>query len=170
MTGFVAVGKISSPVGLRGELKVIRWTDTVERFELLKKVWIGSDESSKKEFDVEGVRIAGANVVIKFVGIDDRTAAEQMVDKLVLIPDEETVQPVKGSYYIDDVVGMKVVTEEGKEVGVVCEILRYPSNDLWQVDSGSRIISIPAVKEFIRKVDLPSKTVVIHEIEGLLEL
>ena len=170
MTGFVAVGKISSPVGLRGELKVIRWTDTVERFELLKKVWIGNDESSKKEFGVEGVRISGAHVVVKLAGIDDRTAAERMVDKLMLIPDEETVQPGKGTYFIDDVVGMKVVTEEGKEVGVVCEILRYPSNDLWQVDSGSRIISIPAVKEFIRRVDVATKTVVIHEIEGLLDL
>jgi 16S rRNA processing protein RimM len=68
------------------------------------------------------------------------------------------------------VVGMEVVTEEGKRVGVVLEILRLPSNDLWQVDSGTKTISIPAVKEFIRKVDEKTRTVVIHEIEGLLDL
>lgn len=167
---FVAVGKISGPVGLRGEVKVIPLTDTLERFELLRKVWIGPDAARRDEFVVEDVRFAGLHVVVKFGGIDDRSSAERLKDSLVLISRADVVRPAEGSYFIDDVLGMEVVTEEGKRVGVVREVLRLPSNDLWQVESGQRYISIPAVKEFIRKVDLRTRTVVIHEIEGLLDL
>ncbi len=170
MTDFVAVGKISAPVGLHGELRVVRWADSPGRFGLLKRVWIGEGEGADTEFEIKGVRIAGSGVVVKLAGIESRSEAEALVGKLVLIPAEEKVQPARGSYFIDDVVGLSVVTEEGKHVGVVSEILRLPSNDLWQVDTGAGVVSIPAVKEFIRKVDLPSKTVVVHAIEGLLDV
>ncbi len=165
----MAVGKISGAVGLRGEVKLVRWADSLERFGLLKKVRVGSDEHSHKEFDVENARTAGAGIVLKFAGVEDRSSAEGLAGLLVMIPADDIVQPAKGSFFIDDVLGMKVLTEEGKEVGVVREVLRLPSNDLWQVETKSGTILIPAVKEFIRKVDVVSKTVVIHEIEGLLE-
>jgi 16S rRNA processing protein RimM len=170
MRDFVALGKISSPVGLRGEVRITPWTDSSERFSVLKKVWIGRNSEDSKEFAVLEVRITGRNPVLKLDGIETRSGAEQLKDHMVLIPGSEIVQPPVGSFFIDDVLGMNVVTEEGKRVGIVREILRLPSNDLWQVDSGSRLISIPAVKEFIRKVDLQSKTVVIHEVEGLLDV
>jgi 16S rRNA processing protein RimM len=167
---FVAVAKVSGPVGLRGEVKVVLWTDSRERFESLRKVWIGKDIRNPREFDVESVRYQGHQVVLKFGGIGSRSAAEELRNALVMILAENVAPPAKGSFFIDDVVGLNVVTEEGKRVGVVRAVLRLPSNDLWQVDSGSRVVSIPAVKEFIRSVDLCTKTVVIHEVEGLLDL
>jgi 16S rRNA processing protein RimM len=170
VTTYVALGKIAGPVGLNGDVRIAPWTDSQERLKRLKHVWIGSDSTEATEFAVDAVRFSGRAIVIKFAGIEDRTAAEQIRDKLVLIPEELVVRPPRGSYFIDDVVVMEVVTEEGKRVGVVLEILRLPSNDLWQVDSGTKTISIPAVKEFIRKVDEKTRTVVIHEIEGLLDL
>jgi len=169
VTHFVAVGKIASPAGLRGEVRVIRWTDSTERFGLLREVWIGEDEQAGTRYAIDGVRFTSTGVVLKLEGIGSRSQAEELSGKFVLIPADERIQPATGSYFVDDVVGLNVVTEEGKQVGVICEILRLPSNDLWQVDTGTGVISIPAVKEFIRKVDVPSKTVVIHEIEGLLE-
>jgi 16S rRNA processing protein RimM len=170
MKDFVAVGKISGAVGLKGEIKISRWSDSVERFTHLKKVWIGRDSENPREFAVENVRINGRNTVLRLCGVESRSAAEELKDQLMLIPGTDVAQPPEGSFFIDDVLGMNVVTEEGKRVGIVREILRLPSNDLWQVDSGSKLISIPAVKEFIRKVDLQTRTVVIHELEGLLDL
>ena len=170
MKGFVAVGKISGAVGLKGEIKITRWSDSVERFTQLQKVWIGHDSENSREFAVEEVRINGKNTVVRLGGVVTRSAAEQLKDQLMLIPGADIAQPPEGSFFIDDVLGMNVVTEEGKRVGIVREILRLPSNDLWQVDSGSKLISIPAVKEFIRNVDLQTRTVVIHELEGLLDL
>ncbi|HEY6951858.1 MAG TPA: ribosome maturation factor RimM [Bacteroidota bacterium] len=170
MTDFVAVGKISGPVGIKGEVKIVPWSESTERFSSLKSVWIGSDPKNPREVVVEAVHDRGRQIVMKFGGIDNRTAAEELREKLVLVPDREVVPPREGSFFIDDVLGMNVVTEDGKSVGVVREILRLPSNDLWQIESGARTISIPAVKEFIRSVDLGTRTVVIHEIEGLLDL
>jgi 16S rRNA processing protein RimM len=170
MKDFVALGKISGAVGLKGKVRIAPWTDSLDRFSCLKNAWIGRDSEESREFIVEDVRISGHHTVVKFGGIETRSAAEKMKDQLVMIPGGEIVQPPKGSFFIDDVLGMDVVTEEGKRVGKVREVLRLPSNDLWQVDSGSRMISIPAVKEFIRRVDLDTKTIVIHEVEGLLDL
>jgi len=170
MTDFVAVGKISGPVGMKGEVKVVSWTDSRERFRTLKKVWIGNDVAEPSPHSVERVRDSGSQTVVKFSGIGDRSAAEDARNKLVFISSKDVVKPPKGSFFIDDVLGMSVVTEEGKRVGIVRDVLRLPSNDLWQVESGSRMISIPAVKEFIRTVDVRTKTVVIHEVEGLLDL
>ena len=170
MKDFVAIGKISGAVGLKGEVKVARWSDSLERFGLLKKVWIGVDEADTQEVVVDGVRLSGGVPILKLNGIDSRSAAEQLKEKLVWIPAIDVVQPPEGSYFIDDVMGMEVVTEEGKRVGIISDILQLPSNDLWQVDSGTRMISIPAVKEFVRKVDLQGRKVVIHEVEGLLDL
>ena len=170
MIDFVAVGKISGPVGLKGEFKIVPWSDSPQRFKLLKKVWVGRNSEVAQEFGVEEVRITGRSTILKLGGIESRTAAEQMQDQMILIPGSEIVQPPQGSFFVDAVLGMNVVTEEGKRVGIVCDILCLPSNDLWQVESGSRLISIPAVKEFIRNVDPQTRTVVIHEIEGLLDV
>lgn len=170
MADFVAVGRVSSAVGLKGEVRITRWADSPERFKLLKKVWVGLNDVNVREFAVEGVRIGGKDTVVKLGGIECRSAAEQIAGQMLMIPGSEIAEPPKGSFRIDDVLGMNVVTEEGKRVGTVCDILELPLNDLWQVDTGSKIISIPAVKEFIRSVDVGSKTVVIHEVEGLLDI
>jgi 16S rRNA processing protein RimM len=170
MKDFVAVGKITGAVGLKGEMKILRWSESPERFTHVKSLWIGLGADDAREFVVEDVRFGGRDTVLKLHGIESRTAAEELRDLLMLVPASEVVEPPAGSFFVDDVLGMNVVTEEGKRVGIVRDILRLPSNDLWQVDSGSRLISIPAVKEFIRKVDLQAKTIVIHEVEGLLDI
>lgn len=170
MTELIAVGQVSGAVGLKGEVKIIRWSDSPERFSLLKKVMLGVDSLVAREFSVERVRTSGKYTALKLRGIEDRSAAEQLRNQLIFIPESERIDPPMGSFFIDDVLGMNVVTEEGKRVGVVRDILRLPSNDLWQVDSDSRVISIPAVKEFIRSVDVRKRIVVIHEVEGLLDV
>jgi len=168
--GFVAIGKISGPVGIKGEVRMIPWTDSPDRLHGLKNVWIGNDRTEPREMAVDAVRFSGSKTILKLSGIENRSAAEAVKNKFVLVHAAEIAKPPEGSFLIDDVLGMSVVTEEGKRVGIVRDVLRLPSNDLWQVESGSRLISIPAVKEFIRTVDVRTKTVVIHEIEGLLEL
>jgi 16S rRNA processing protein RimM len=170
MADFVAVGKISGVVGLKGEVRVTRWTDFPDRFSSLKHLWIGPDDVNVREFVVERIRESRRDTVLKLGSVESRSDAEKLRNHLLLIPDNEVMKPPEGSFLVDDVLGMMVVTEEGKRVGTIRDILRLPSNDLWEIDTGTRLISVPAVKEFIRKVDIPTKTVVIHEVEGLLDL
>lgn len=170
MSDFIAIGKISGAFGIKGEVKIVRWTDSLERFGLLKSVWVGVDSGNARQFVVEGARNAGKSVALKLSSVETRSAAEQLTNQLVLIPASDRVQPPAGTFFIDDVVGMEVVTEEGKRVGVVRDVLCLPSNDLWQVETGSHVVSIPAVKEFIRAVDTQKRRVVIHEVDGLLDV
>ncbi len=170
MSDFIALGKISGAVGIKGEVRIVLWTDAPGRFGLLKRVWLGLDREHAQEFAVERARSIGKSVALKLSGVESRSAAERLTNHLVLILASDRVQPPAGSYFIDDVVGMEVVTEEGKRVGVVRDVLRLPSNDLWQVETDVHSISIPAVKEFIREVDLWKRRIVIHEIEGLLDV
>jgi 16S rRNA processing protein RimM len=170
MSDFVAIGKVSGAVGIKGEVKIIRWTDAPGRFSLLKSVWLGFDFEHAREFEVQGVRVAGKSVALKLSNVESRSVAEQLANQLVMVPSSKRVQPPEGTFFVDDVLGLEVVTEEGKRVGVVRDVLRLPSSDLWQVDTGVRVVSIPAVKEFIRVVDIAGQRVVIHEVEGLLDV
>lgn len=81
----------------------------------------------------------------------------------------DTIAPKKGTYFIHDIIGMKMVTEAGDEVGTIRDVMELPANDVWVVGAGTREILVPAIKEVIRLVDLKGRTVVIRPIEGMLE-
>ncbi|MBI3578540.1 MAG: 16S rRNA processing protein RimM, partial [Ignavibacteriales bacterium] len=72
-------------------------------------------------------------------------------------------------FFIDDIIGMTVVSEEGEPIGTVKDILQTPANDVWVVQNGTKEVLLPAVKEVIKTVDLKRKEVVIHVMEGLLD-
>ncbi len=169
MRGKIAVGRISKSVGIRGEVKVQLLTDQPRRFSKLKSVWIGEREESAEKLTIESSRIQGFTVVLKFHEIDSRTAADILQGRYVFISAKDVIVPPKGSFFIDDVIGMTVVSEEGEPVGTVKDILQTPANDVWVVQNGTKEVLLPAVKEVIKTVDLKRKEVVIHVMEGLLD-
>lgn len=169
MRGKIAVGRISKSVGIRGEVKVQLLTDQPRRFSKLKSVWIGEREESAEKLTIESSRIQGITVVLKFHEIDSRTAADILQGRYVFISAKDVIVPPKGSFFIDDVIGMTVVSEEGEPVGTVKDILQTPANDVWVVQNGTKEVLLPAVKEVIKTVDLKRKEVVIHVMEGLLD-
>lgn len=169
MRGKIAVGRISKSVGIRGEVKVQLLTDQPRRFSKLKSVWIGEREESAEKLTIESSRIQGFTVVLKFHEIDSRTAADILQGRYVFISAKDVIVPPKGSFFIDDIIGMTVVSEEGEPVGTVKDILQTPANDVWVVQNGTKEVLLPAVKEVIKTVDLKRKEVVIHVMEGLLD-
>ena len=144
-------------------------TDSPERFAKLKKIWCGKDETTVVRFSILSVRIEQSAVVLKFKEIDSRSLADEHRGEYLFVETKETVAPGKGSYFIHDIVGMKVVTESGEEVGSVQDVMELPANDVWVVASATREFLIPAIKEVIRLVDLKGRTVVIRPLEGMLE-
>jgi 16S rRNA processing protein RimM len=165
----IAVGRITRGVGLKGELNVAVLTDSSERFEKLKTVWIGSDESQAVKHGVTAARVARSSVVLKLKGIDSRTAADSLRGHLIFIDSKDVVVPKKGSYFIHDIVGMSVEMESGEAIGTVQEVMQLPANDVWVVGGPRGEILIPAIKEVIRSVDVQRRRVVIRPLEGLLE-
>lgn len=165
----IAVGRITRSVGLKGELSLVMLTDRPDRFAMLKSVWVGTDEGQAVRHALLSARVARTAVIIKLKGIETRSAADEHQGQLVFVSDKDAIAPKKGSYFIHDVVGMNVVTEAGEKIGTVRDVMQLPAHDVWVVIAGVKEILIPAVKVFIRSVDVQSRTVVIRPPEGLLE-
>ena len=165
----IAVGRISKPVGFRGEVKVLPLTDNKQRFADLQSVWVGSDETTVENFAIIAVRINARQIVVSFKGIETSDKAEGLRDKYLFVPKEKAVKLRSGSYFVDDVIGCEVMMEGHKKVGVITDLFALPENDVWIVWNGVKEILIPAVKAIIRHVDVEKKCIVINELEGLLE-
>lgn len=165
----IAVGRVTRSIGLKGELNVALLTDVPERFAKLKSVWVGADETQAVKHSVVSVRVGRSSAVLKLKDIDSRSDADGQRGRLVYVAEKDAIVPKKGSYFIHDVVGMKVLTEEGKELGTVQDVMQLPANDVWVVVADGKEVLIPATREIIRSVDLERRTVSIRPLEGLLE-
>jgi 16S rRNA processing protein RimM len=166
---FIAIGRISKPIGTRGEVKIWPLTDDKQRFVNLSAVWVGRDAATVEGKKILKVRIDTKQVVLHFDGIETVEDAERLKDSYIFVPKGETVQLQKGKFFIDDVMGCEVVTEEQKNVGVITDLLSLPLNDIWVVKKDTKEILIPAVKAIIRKVDIEHKRITIHALDGLLD-
>jgi 16S rRNA processing protein RimM len=165
----IAIGRISKPVGTRGEVKVLPFTDDKQRFATLRSVWVGQDETTAKQRDILTVRMDTEHVIVNLDGIQTMNEAEEVRDNYLFVPKEQVLKLPIGSYFVDDVIGCEVVTEEQKKVGLVTDLLSLPANDVWVVWNGDKEILIPAVKEIVRQVDVEKKRITIHALEGLLD-
>jgi 16S rRNA processing protein RimM len=165
----IAVGRMGKSVGVRGEVRVEALTDRVARFRELTEVWVGADEATARRETVEAVRFQHDTPVVKLRGVDSRDASDRLRGCFLFV-DAASLPPLpEGSFYIHDIIGMTVATEEGKVVGTVKDVQNLPGGDVWCVDAGGNEVMIPAVREFIRTVDMQKRTILIRTIEGLFE-
>jgi len=150
-------------------VKVLPLTHDHQRFENLAAVWIGSTAANVELKKILAVRIDAKQVVLALDGVETMEAAEQLKDSYLFVSKEDAVPPEQGSYFVDDVLGSEVVTEEQTRVGTVTDLLSLPMNDVWVVQNGTKEILIPAVKAIVRQVDVEKKRITIHAFEGLLD-
>jgi 16S rRNA processing protein RimM len=165
----IAIGRISKPIGTRGEIKILPLTDDPKRFAVLQSVWVGHQESAAKQLDVIAVRIETRQIAVRLSGVENADAAEQIRDQYLFVPKEEVIKLRSGSYFMHDVIGCEVLTQDNVKVGTVSDLFSLPSNDVWLVRNGEKEILIPAVKEIIKQVDIEKKRITIHAVEGLLD-
>jgi 16S rRNA processing protein RimM len=165
----IAIGRISKPIGTQGELKVLPLTDDKKRFAGLQTVLVGNDASRVEQQDIRTVRIDAKQIVVSFNGIETSHEAEKYRNKYLFVSKDQIIELRTGSYFMDEVIGCEVVTEEQIKVGIVTDLLSLPANDVWVVRNDTKEFLIPAVKAIIRNVDVKMKRITIHALEGLLE-
>ncbi len=170
MNGPIRLGRITAPAGIKGEMRVYPYTDDMTRFSDIKKVLIGGGS-----FAVERARYQKNMVILKLAGVDDRSAAERLRDKEILIAREDLWEVPEDSYFIDDIAGIRVRSEDGSFEGVLTDVIKNPAHDLYEIaplgedgqpDRG-RSFLLPAVKEFILSVDLEGRVMTVKLIEGM---
>lgn len=160
----IAVGKIVGPFGIRGEVKVVVLTEFPERFDRGRKVALVT-ETDRRTAKIERSRPHAGGVIAKLEGVDTRDDAEALRNAELVIDKSELANLEPGSFYIFDVIGLKVSTDDGRELGEVTEILQGGANDVYVTSTG---LCIPALKNVVTKVDLDNRVMVIRPMPGLL--
>ena len=159
----IKLGKITAPQGIKGEVRVYPYTDELTRFSEIEAVLL--DGQKRK---IQNARYMKNMAVLKLEGIDDRNMAESLRNKELLLSKEDLWEQPQDTYFIDDLVGCAVVSEDGDSVGTLKNIISRPAQDLYEIEraDGSTFL-LPAVKEFIKNVDLDNRIITIHLINGL---
>ena len=159
----IKLGKITAPQGIKGEVRVYPYTDKPTRFSEIEAVLLNG-----RRCRIEKARYMKNMAILKLEGIDDRNAAEAVRNRELLLPREELWKQPEDTYFVDDLVGCAVVSEDGAPVGTLKTVHSRPAQDLYEIEKedGSSFL-LPAVKEFVKDVKTDEKIIVIHLIDGL---
>ena len=167
MEELLQVGAITSTHGIRGEVKVFPTTDDPKRFCKLKQV-ILDDGKSKQELEIESVKFFKNLIILKFKGIDDINEVEKYRKATLWVTREQAVPLKKDEYFIADLIGLSVVTEDGEELGNITDVMQTGANDVYVIaKEGEEEFLIPAIKECVKNVDLENRMMTIFLMPGL---
>ena len=168
MTKYLEIGQIVNTFGIKGMVKVKPFTDDIKRFDKLKKVYI-ENKNGRKEYEIEELKYHKEMVLIKFKGIETPEDANLLRESYLMVnrADEEPLE--EGTYYIVDMIGLEVETEEGEKLGNLVDIFNTGSNDIYVVKNelGKQIL-LPAIKDVIKKIDMEKRKMTVHLIPGLM--
>lgn len=164
---WIAVGTIVGAFGIRGDVKIQPLTDFPERFERTPTLYLGDKHTPHA---VVSARLHKRIVVAHLAGIDTATDAERLRGVTVYVPEAELVALPANSYYLHDLIGLRVEHVDGTPLGVVTDVVGAGGNDLFVVRTlaGSEVM-LPAVKEFVKAVDIAQGVLRVAPIPGLFD-
>lgn len=155
MKEFLAVGQISKPHGIKGEVKVLPLTDDIRRFRKLKVACIEGEEKN-----ILWCKLQADRVILKIEGIETIEEAEKYRNKYIMVKREDAVKLPKGSFFISDLVECTVYDTLGNEIGKMFEVIKTGSNDVYWV-KGKKEVLIPAIKEIVLDIQINEKKIII---------
>ncbi len=163
----IEVGKIVNTHGLRGDVKVVAWMDSPEDFEVLNTVYMKT-RSELKKLTVEKVRYQKNNLIVKFEEYGDINEVERFKNCILFAERSELGELPEGTYYIVDLIGLRVVKEDGEEIGVIADVFNTGANDIYDVKrEGKKNLLIPVIDDVVRDVDIDGGRVTVRLMEGL---
>lgn len=169
MEDFFQIGVITSPHGIRGEVKVFPTTDDPNRFKRLKKVLLDTGKE-RLPLEVEGVKFFKQFVILKFLGIDNINEVEQYRQKSLLVPRKDAVRLGRDEYFIADLMGLRIQNEDGTPIGTLREVLETGANDVYIIDlDDGRELLLPAIRQCVLEVDVEAGFMRVHILKGLLD-
>lgn len=168
MTKYLEIGQIVNTFGIKGMVKIKPFTDDINRFDRLETIYIES-KKSRKEYEIEEVKYHKNMVLIKFKGIENPEDANLLRESYLLV-DRANEKPLEeGTYYIVDMIGLDVYTDENEFLGKLEDIFNTGSNDIYVVKNelGKQIL-LPAIDDVLKEIDMENEKVIVHLIPGLI--
>ncbi len=169
MEDMLRIGVVTTTHGLRGEVKVFPTTDDVKRFEQCDEVILVTGQGNLT-LHVEQVKFFKNIVIVKFKEFHDINEVEGFRRCDLMVTRENALPLKEGEYYLCDVIGARVCEEDGKEIGVVTEVLETGANNVFAIRTkDGKEVLFPVIPDCIKKVDVENKLVTAHVMKGLME-
>lgn len=172
----IKIGKITAPVGLKGEVRILSFSEDPYRFEDLEYVYYSDGQKA----GIQNVRYKGTQVILKLEGIEDRNASEAARGRELFMDAEDLPELEDGQYYVRDIVGFSVVSVDGEVLGELKDVLTDRAQDLYVVSpvrtdgadhpEKKKDLLIPGAGEIIRSVDIEDKVITVDLPDGLIDL
>jgi 16S rRNA processing protein RimM len=160
----VAVGHVTRAHGVRGQVAVEVRSDNPGRFVEGATLFTADGRPLR----IGSIHEHGRRVLVKFEGIDDRAAAEALRGSVLVVPESWLPDLPEGEYWPFQLEGCRVLTESGRSVGTVSEVIANPANDLWvAVDERGVETLLPAVREVVVDVDVARRRILVRDVPGL---
>ncbi len=168
MDNLLQVGVISSTHGVRGEVKVFPTTDDVKRFKKLKEVILDTGRG-QINLEIEGVKFFKQFAILKFKGYDNINDIEKYKGKSLFVTRANAVKLRKDEYFIADLIDLKVLNENGENIGILKDVMETGANDVYVIETkeGGELL-LPAIKQCILNVDVENGCMTVHVLEGLM--
>lgn len=168
MEDMLQVGVITQTHGVRGEVKVFPTTDDVNRFKKLKQVILDTGKETMP-LEIQSVKFFKQFVILKFKGIDIINDIEKYKRCSLYVTREHAVPLEEDEYFIADMIGMEVCTEDGNIFGTLKDVIETGANDVYVIENAEHgEVLVPAIKECIRSVDIEKGQMMIHLMDGLI--
>ena len=170
MQDLLRVGVITSTHGIRGEVKVFPTTDDPDRFKKLKECIIAGKRGNVN-VTVQSVKFFKQYVIVKFKEFDNINDIEIYTKCDRLVTRDNAVQCEPGEYFICDLIGLRVITDEGEELGNLTDVIETGANNVYEVTSDTgKIDYLPVIDQCILSHDMTNRTVTVHILKGLLDI
>ncbi len=164
------IGKIINTHGLKGEVKVVPWTDNADDMEAVSTVYVDF-AGEKKKLTVQNIRYQKNNLIVKFHEINSIDEAELYKGLVISAERAELGELEEGVYYIADLIGLRAEDEEGKFIGTIKDVFNTGANDIYEIErEGKKPLLLPVIDETVLEVNIPEGFVKIHILDGLEEL
>lgn len=161
------VGVISNTHGIRGEVKVYPTTEDPARFRDLKTVLLDTG-GEYLELEIATVKFFKNLVILKFKGIDNINDVEQYKGMDLYVSREDAIPLEEGEYYLADIIGARLITDEGEDFGELTDILETGANLVYVVEHEGKEVLLPVIPDCVKHVDVEKQEITVHIMKGLL--
>lgn len=163
----ITIGRCGKPHGLAGVVRVKAITDFPERFFETRRVFAHANRDPVRPLELTSVQDGHGELWIKFLGIDKIEQAEHLRGLYLAVPQTELVDLEEDEYWHWELEGLKAFSPEGKELGILKEVVQSPAHDLYLIEASSgQIFWVPAVHQYVPEIDIAAGriTIIVPEI------